>query len=186
MIDPDATVAPTAVLRGRVAVGPGSRMLSGAILDAGDGEIAIGAHVIVMEHAVLRATARFPLTIGDHVIVGPHASISGATIGDEVFLATGASVFPAAMLENGCEVRINGVVHVRTRLAAGGVVPIGWVAVGDPALILPPDRQDEIWAAQEHLDFPGFVFGVDRSRPDAMVRLTERYSRALGRQWGTT
>ncbi len=186
MIDPDATVAPTAVLIGDVRLGPGCRVLAGAVLDAGDGEITIGAHVIVMEHAVLRATAGFPLTIGDHVIVGPHTSVSGATIGDEVFVATGASVFPAATLENGSEVRINAVVHLRTRLAAGAVVPIGWVAVGDPALILPPDRHDEIWAAQEPLDFPGFVFGVDRSRPDAMVQLTERYSRALGRPRPTT
>jgi hypothetical protein len=53
--------------------------------------------------------------------------------------------------------------------------------VGDPARILPPDRHDEIWAAQEPLDFPGTVFGVDRTAPHAMVELTERYSRAIGR-----
>src|SRR6187402_380761 len=119
-------------------------------------------------------------------MVGPHASISGATVGDEVFVATGASVFPAATLEKGSEVRVNAVVHLRTRLAAGTVVPIGWVAVGDPAQLFPPDRHDDIWAAQEPLDFPGFVFGVDRSRADAMVQLTERYSRALGRPRPTT
>ena len=30
------------------------------------------------------------------------------------------------------EVRINGVVQVNSRLDARAVVPIGWVAVGDP------------------------------------------------------
>ena len=52
--------------------------------------------------------------------------------------------------------------HVNTRVAAGGVVPIGWVAVGDPARILPPERHDEIWAVQRELDFPGTVYGLTR------------------------
>jgi carbonic anhydrase/acetyltransferase-like protein (isoleucine patch superfamily) len=178
-IDSTASVAPTAVVTGDVRIGAHSRVLAGAILDAGGGTIEIGAHVIVMENAVLRATTRFPLRIGDHCLVGPHASVSGATIADQVFIATGASVFPAATLGTGTEVRINGVVHLRTVLPAGSTVPIGWVAVGDPAQILPPDRHDEIWAVQRELDFPGFVFGVDRTSPDAMVRLTERFARAL-------
>jgi Resolvase, N terminal domain len=43
--------------------------------------------------------------------------------------------------------RINGVVHPRTRLAPDATVPIGWVAVGDPAEILPPDEQEAFWRA---------------------------------------
>jgi gamma-carbonic anhydrase len=37
--------------------------------------------------------------------------------------------------------------------------------VGDPAVILPPDRHDQIWAIQESLDFPGTVYGVGRDTP---------------------
>ena len=178
-IDPTATVAASAVVEGDVRIGPHSRILAGAVLSAGDGVLTLGAHVIVMEHAVLRASGRFPLTVGDHCLIGPHASISGATVADEVFIATGASVFPAARLGRGSEVRINAVVQLRTVVEPGTTVPIGWIAVGDPALIAPPERHEEIWEVQRGLDFPGFVFGVDRSRDDAMVQLTERYSRAL-------
>ncbi|GAA2089534.1 hypothetical protein GCM10009840_30200 [Pseudolysinimonas kribbensis] len=180
-VAPDASVDPSAIVRGDVRIGARSRVLAGAILDAGDGVLAVGESVIVMEQAVLRASARFALTVGDHVLIGPHASVSGAWIDDEVFVATNAAIFPGAVLGRGAEVRVNGVVQVRTRLEAGATVPIGWVAVGDPAPILPPDRHDEIWAAQEPLDFPGTVFGVDRNAPDAMVQLTERYSRAIER-----
>lgn len=179
-IDPTATVVASAVLEGDVRVGPHSRILAGAVLSAGDGVLELGAHVIVMEHAVLRASARFPLTVGEHCLIGPHTSISGATIDDEVFIATGASIFPGARLGRGSEVRINGVVQLRTVLDPGATVPIGWIAVGDPALIAPPEQHEAIWAVQRELDFPGFVFGVDRTRGDAMVQLTERYSRALG------
>jgi gamma-carbonic anhydrase len=42
------------------------------------------------------------------------------------------------------------------------VVPIGWVAVGDPCQILSPDRHDEIWAILRLLDFPQTVYGVSR------------------------
>ena len=44
-----------------------------------------------------------------------------------------------------------------------------------------PDRHDEIWALQKDLDFPGYVFGLDRDTPDLMIQLTERYGAALAR-----
>jgi hypothetical protein len=75
-------------------------------------------------------------------------------------------------------VRINGVVHLRSSLPPGETVPIGWVAVGDPIKILPPDRHEDIWAVQKPLNFPLFVYGFDR--PDAdMVKITKRLSDAL-------
>ncbi len=55
------------------------------------------------------------------------------------------------------------------------------MAVGDPAQILPSEAHEAIWAIQKDLDFPGYVFGLDRDTPDLMVQLTERYSAALGR-----
>ena len=47
-------------------------------------------------------------------------------------------------------------------LPPGSTVPIGWIAVGDPAQILPPDRHEDIWAIQRELDFPGTVYGIPR------------------------
>ncbi|MDQ4215352.1 gamma carbonic anhydrase family protein [Microbacterium capsulatum] len=176
-----AVVAPSAVISGDVTIGPNCQVLHGAVITAEGGPITLGDHVIVMENALIRATAANPVHIGDHVLVGPMASISGATIDDEVFLATGTRIFNGAHIGERSEVRINAVVHLRTTLPADSVVPIGWVAVGDPVLILSPERHEEIWAAQHELDFPGYVFGVDRSTPDLMVQLTERYARSLAR-----
>lgn len=178
-IDPSASIAPTAVISGDVRIGPHAVVLDGAVLTADHGTISVGESTVVMENALLRGSGRFPLTVGAHCLLGPHTSISGATLDDEVFVATGATVFPAARLGRGSEVRINAIVHLRTVLPAGVTVPIGWVAVGDPAVILAPGDSDAIWAVQEELDFPGFVFGVDREAGDTMVQLTERYARAL-------
>ncbi|KRA23893.1 transferase [Microbacterium sp. Root61] len=180
-IHPDAVVAATAVISGDVTIGADSQVLHGAVITAEGGAITIGANVIVMENALIRATTANPVHIGDHTLVGPMASISGATIGDEVFLATGTRIFNGARIGDRSEVRINAVVHLRTHLAEETVVPIAWVAVGEPVRLLPPDRHEEIWAAQQELDFPGYVFGLDRETPDLMVQLTERYGRSLAR-----
>lgn len=176
-----AVIAPTAIISGDVEIGPDTQVLHGAVITAEGGPITIGASVIVMENAIIRAVASNPVHIGDHVLIGPGASLSGATVANEVFLATGTRVFNGAEIGARSNVQINAVVHLRTVLPEDSVVPIGWVAVGDPVLILPPHEHEQIAAAQRELDFPGYVFGVDRETPDLMVQLTERYGRALSR-----
>lgn len=81
--------------------------------------------------------------------------------------------------------RINALVHLRTQLASGSMVPIGWVAVGDPASILSPDRHEEIWAIQKTLDFPQYVFRLERPTPgqSMMPQLMPRYAAALRRMY---
>lgn len=180
-IDSTAYVAGTAVVRGDVRIGPGTAVLYGAVLTAEGGPVEIGADCVVMEGAVLRGTPRNPLRLGDAVLVGPHAHVTGARVANGCFLATRATVFNGAVLEAGAEVRIGGVVHVNTRVPAGEVVPIGWVAVGDPAEILPPSEHDRIWTIQRTLDFPGTVWGVEREAVPRAER-TRRYARALSRQ----
>jgi carbonic anhydrase/acetyltransferase-like protein (isoleucine patch superfamily) len=161
-VDPTAYVAPTAVLCGDVRVGPHARVLFGAVLSGEDGRVAVGARCVVMEHALVRGRAAHPVTLGDDVLVGPHAHVNGAQVGDGCFLATGSSLFPGARLGRDVEVRINGVVHVNSALPDGALVPIGWVAIGDPAEVLPPREHERIWAIQRELDFPGTVYGLPR------------------------
>src|SRR6187431_1531787 len=138
-IHPDAVVAATAVISGDVTIGADCQILHGAVITAEGGVITLGENVIVMENALIRATSANPVHIGDHVLVGPMASVSGATVSDEVFLATGTRVFNGAKIGRRSEVRINAVVHLRTVLPPETVVPIGWVAVGTTVQILPPE-----------------------------------------------
>jgi carbonic anhydrase/acetyltransferase-like protein (isoleucine patch superfamily) len=114
---------------------------------------------------------------GDAVLVGPHAHVNGATIEDEVFIATGASLFPGSVAGAGAELRINSILQVNSRLDPGAVLPIGWIAVGDPAQLFSPDRHEELWEVQRGLDFPGTVYGVPRgtSMRDIMARQSEYY-----------
>jgi carbonic anhydrase/acetyltransferase-like protein (isoleucine patch superfamily) len=172
LIDPSAYVAPTAVVCGAVRIAAGARVLFGAVLSAEDGEVRVGERTVVMEHALVRGRAGHPAIIGADVLVGPHAHLNGTRVGDGAFVATGAALFPGSVVGAGAEVRIHGVVQVNTVLPPDATVPIGWVAVGDPARIFPPGQHDQIWAIQETLDFPGTVYGIARG-----TAATERMSR---------
>ncbi|MET0838879.1 MAG: gamma carbonic anhydrase family protein [Marmoricola sp.] len=177
-IDPTAWVAPTAVVSGDVSLGAHSRVLSGAVVTGELGPVIIGSHVVVMEHALVRGRQQHPVRIGDAVLVGPHTHLNGTVVEDEVFIATGVSMFPGSKAGAGSELRINSVLHVSSELAPGTVLPIGWIAAGRPAELFPPDRHEELWAVQEPLDFPGAVYGVPRGT--SMREIMRRQCEAFG------
>jgi carbonic anhydrase/acetyltransferase-like protein (isoleucine patch superfamily) len=186
-VDATAWIAPDATICGDVIIGPGARVLHGArIIGEAGGAIRIGRDCIVMENAAIRASRRHPCNIGDHCLIGPQAHVVGATLDEQVFVATAAAIFHGAELGRGAEVRVRATVHIRTRLAPGSVVPIGWVAVGDPVVMLPPDRHDEIWAVLKPLGFPDWVYGFDRETPDLMRHVTRHLSETLGAHVGDT
>ena len=165
LIPRSAYVAPSAVLCGAVTLGERARVLHGAILTAEDGEIWIGEDVVIMENALLRGRSQHPVSVGNAVLIGPHVHLNGAKVEDEVFIATGASLFPGSVASRGSELRINSVLHVNSRLLPETIVPIGWIAAGDPAQLFPPDQHEELWQVQAELDFPGTVYGVPRGTP---------------------
>ncbi|GHF48286.1 carbonic anhydrase/acetyltransferase-like protein (isoleucine patch superfamily) [Amycolatopsis bartoniae] len=179
-IHPSAYVAPNAVVCGDVSVGADVRVLFGAVLTAEGGAIEVGERSIVMENSLVRGRGGHATAIGRSVLLGPHSHVNGAVVEDEAFIATGAAVFPGARIGKGAEVRVHGVVHVNAQVAPGTVVPIGWVAVGDPARLFSPDQHEELWRVQRDADFPGTVFGLAREEA-TMDRVTARYAELFGR-----
>jgi carbonic anhydrase/acetyltransferase-like protein (isoleucine patch superfamily) len=183
-VDATTRVAPTAVIVGDVTIGAGCSIGFGAVIVAESGPVRIGAHCVIMDTAVLRGTRKDALTIGENVLIGPRASLVGCTIEENAFIATGASIFNAAHIGARAEIQVNGIVHLRSRLPPDAVVPLGWIAVGDPAIIRASTAHDEIWAVQKTLDFPGYVFGAERPEPgdSFMPEMMPRYADAL-RRW---
>ncbi len=177
-----AKIASSAILEGNITIGEGTVIGHGAVLVAQGGSLTIGEHCVIMEHAVIRSTFHDDCHIGNHVMVGPHSHLTGCSIGDEVFVATGASVFNGACIGKGAELRINAVVHIKTVVESGTTLPIGWIAVGNPAQFFSPDQHEQIWNLQKELDFPGYVFGVDRETDGVVRQIMQRYSRFLRQQ----
>jgi carbonic anhydrase/acetyltransferase-like protein (isoleucine patch superfamily) len=184
-VHPEAYVAPTAVLSGEVRVGPSSCIMHGAVLAAEGGPVEIGANCVIMENAVLRGTPQHPLIIGDHVLAGPHSHLTGCGIADEVFIATGAKVFTGAQMGRGSSVALGGTVHIGCVVPPMARIPIGWVAVGEPARMYPPGEAEAIRAGiAEAGGFLPYVFGIDEAadRREQMQAALKRYTAAIARR----
>lgn len=185
-IHPSAYIAPNAVVSGDVEIGPECRVLFGAVITDDGGPVRIGGRVTIMENALVRGRPRFGTAIGDHSLVGPHAHINGSRIGAKVFIATGAALYPGSVVGDRAVVRINGIVHVNTHLPSDTIVPIGWVAVGHPVSILPPERHEEISRILASLKFRETVYGIDPefdsdAEGSAMPAIAERNAALFGK-----
>jgi gamma-carbonic anhydrase len=179
-VSESAYIAPTAVLAGDVTVGPHSRVLFGAVITAEGGPVEIGRNCVIMENAVIRGVPGQQTRIGDDVLVGPHAHLTGCVIEGRSRIATGATIFNGARIEAGAEVEFNAVVYVNTVVLAGAAVPMGWFAGGQPAELVAPGDWERIRAIMGPLDYPGTVFGIGAgdSGP-VMSDVARRYARGL-------
>ena len=168
-IDRTAYIAPNAVICGDVTIGKNVRVMFGAQIIAENSPITIGDHCIILENAVLRGTYDHPLSVGENCLIGPNTHITGCTVEDQVFIATGASVFHGALLKKGVEVRVNGIVHLKTVVPENKTIPINWIAVGNPMQLFPLEKHDEIWAVQKTLHFNDAVYGIDHAKDNAAL-----------------
>ncbi len=134
----DVFVAPGAVVLGDVEIGDGSNLWFCTVARGDVHRIRIGRMVNIQDHCMLHVTGgRFPLTVGDEVVVGHRAVLHGCTIGNRVLIGIGALVLDGAVVEDGAIVAAGSVV------APGGLVPAGRVAMGIPAKPGRETREEE-------------------------------------------
>jgi carbonic anhydrase/acetyltransferase-like protein (isoleucine patch superfamily) len=173
-VDATAYIAPTATLVGDVRIGARVRVMYGAVLNAEASHITVGEACVITEQAVLRATAvgdsDRPVVLGDHVFVGPHATLLGCAVDRCAYLATGATVLHGARVGAGAVVAVGALVHARTTVASEMFVPPHTLAAGTPARLLTCDQADEVAAAIRAVNFAGAAFGVEADWEDRISR----------------
>jgi carbonic anhydrase/acetyltransferase-like protein (isoleucine patch superfamily) len=128
-IDPTAWVADSAVLIGRVVLGPGANVWFGAVLRADNEPITIGAGCNVQEGAVLHTDPGFPLLLEDGVSVGHQAMLHGCTVGRGSLIGIQAVVLNGAVIGADCLVGACALVTENKRFPAGSLI------VGSPAVV---------------------------------------------------
>jgi carbonic anhydrase/acetyltransferase-like protein (isoleucine patch superfamily) len=171
-VHPTAYVAPTATLVGDVRVGPRARVMFGAVLDAEGSRIEVGEAAVICENAVLRGSAVAgdqPVVVGDHVFVGPHATLLGCEVGRCVYVATSATVLQCARLGAGSVVAVGALVHARTVLPDEYFVPPQTVALDVPVRLLAPGDPGSAEAVGR-VGFAQAAFGVDAEWTDRIRR----------------
>jgi carbonic anhydrase/acetyltransferase-like protein (isoleucine patch superfamily) len=178
-IHSSAYVAPTATISGDVTIGSGCAVLHGAIIIAEGASVKIGSDTVVMENAVVKASGgsatQFPVSIGNTCIVGPHAYVVGASIGNGCFIASGSRIFNGATMGDGSGVALGGIVHVNAQLPKNASVPMQHIAYGSPAKIVPPEKAPEV---AKQLNFYANVFNIDDGE-GARAKAAQTYAQFL-------
>jgi carbonic anhydrase/acetyltransferase-like protein (isoleucine patch superfamily) len=159
-----AYIAPNAVISGDVTIEEGVRVLYGAVITSEGAPIIIKKNSIVMEQAVLRSSggkkSYFPLVIGEQVLIGPHAYLSGCKVENNVFFAAASKAYNGAVIGEGSIIAIGGIVHVNAQLPKESRVPIYNIAFGNPARICSPNEVEEIGKQLQNIDFLSTVFQI--------------------------
>lgn len=176
VVDASAFIAPTAVLSGNVSVGPRARVMYGAVLSSEASKVELGECAVICENVVLRATAEgdtdLAILIGDHVFVGPHATLLGCRLEPACYIAAGATVLQGARVGKGAAVGVGALVHANSVVPDEFFVPPNAIAVGDPVEIYAPGGEG-LEEAIKSADFARTAFGVHSDWEDRKSRYRE-------------
>ncbi len=137
-IDPEAFVAPTAVVVGKVTLGPRASVWYGAIVRADSEVIEIGEDSNVQDGSTLHSDPGSPLVIGRGVTVGHNVVLHGARVDDDVLVGMGSIVMNGAHIGSGSIVAAGAVV------TQGKQVPPGSVIAGVPAKVVRQATDDDL------------------------------------------
>jgi carbonic anhydrase/acetyltransferase-like protein (isoleucine patch superfamily) len=135
VVDTDAFVHPDAVVIGAVVLGPDATVWPSAVLRGDYGEISVGARTSIQDGSVVHAGPGFPTRIGAGCVIGHLVHLEGCILEDECLVGSGAVVLHHAVVGTGATVGAGGVVPNRVN------VPPGALAVGVPVLVK-PDRSN--------------------------------------------
>jgi len=109
-IDPQAWVAPNAVLAGAVTVERGASVWFGSVLRADGDTISIGEGSNVQDGVVAHADPGFPVVVARSVSIGHGAVLHGCSIGEGALIGMRAVVLHGARIGPMCLVAAGSVV----------------------------------------------------------------------------
>ena len=121
-IDPTAWIAPTAVLIGRVIVGPRANIWYGAVLRGDNEPILVGDGSNIQENAVLHTDLGYPLTIGANCTIGHKAMLHGCTVEAGSLIGMGATVLNGAVIGSGSLIGASALITEGKAIAPGSLV----------------------------------------------------------------
>ena len=145
-IDPAAFVAPTAVVVGKVTLGPRASIWYGAIARADSEVIEIGADSNVQDGSTLHSDPGFPLVLGRGVTVGHSVVLHGCRVDDDVLVGMGSTVLNGAHIGSGSIVAAGAVVM------QGAEIPPNSLVAGVPAKVRRETTEDDRTAIRRNAE----------------------------------
>lgn len=129
-IGEDVYIAPGACIVGDVVIGDLSSVWFNVVIRGDDQYVRIGSCTNIQDNSSLHVYGpRFPLEVGNRVLVGHSAILHGCTVEDECYIGMGSTLL------DGCRIGKGSVVAAGSLVAPGFQVPPNSVVVGSPARI---------------------------------------------------
>lgn len=187
-VDPRASVAPSAVVVGDVAIAEGCYVGHGVVLESGGPPVRLERDVAVMANTVVRSVGgggrpAFPVRIGARTLVGPQCALAGCDLAEDCYVATQVMVFQAVEVGAASRLGAGSVVHVGTRLPAGSRVGLRQIAVPGPDGPLITSDVDAAREALAQADFFGEVFGLGDEDQERLHRRAAAILREEALAW---
>ncbi|GAA1517473.1 gamma carbonic anhydrase family protein [Sphaerisporangium rubeum] len=129
-VHPEAYVAPTAVVVGRVRLGRATSVWYGSVLRGDDEDIDVGEECNIQDLCCLHADPGLPAVLEDRVSLGHRAMVHGAHV------ETGALVGIGAIVLNGARIGAGSLVAAGCVVPPGKVFPAGVLVAGVPGKIV--------------------------------------------------
>ena len=136
-IHPQAWVAESAQVIGRVRLDAGASVWFGATLRGDNELIWIGEASNVQECVTLHTDPGFPLTVGRNVTIGHQAMLHGCTVGE------GSLISIQAVVLNGAKIGRNCLIGAGALVTEGKEIPDNSVVMGSPGKIVRQLRDGE-------------------------------------------
>lgn len=131
-IDPEAWVAPGAVVVGAVRIGPSSSVWYGSVLRADEDQIVVGEACNIQDLSCIHVDPGQPAVLEARVTVGHHATVHGA------YVETGALIGIGACVLGGARIGARSMVAAGTVVLPGAEVPAGVLYAGVPGRVIRP------------------------------------------------
>jgi carbonic anhydrase/acetyltransferase-like protein (isoleucine patch superfamily) len=145
-IDPEAFIAPGAVVYGDVTIGESVFVLFGVVIRAELDRVEVGAQTNIQDNSVLHCDEDVPCVIGKRVTVGHAAVVHGALVGDRCLIGIGAKLLNRSHLGEGAWLAAGSV------LAEGKEIPPWTLGMGIPAKPVRELTEAEIARQDEGVD----------------------------------
>jgi len=129
-IHPDAWIAPTANLTGRISIGAGASLWHNVVARAECQSISIGRFSNIQDFVMLHVGYESPTRIGDFCSITHHATIHGCTIEDACLIGINAVIMDDAVIGTGS------IVAGSAMVTEGKVFPPNSVIAGVPAKLI--------------------------------------------------
>lgn len=129
-ISPQAYIAPSARLHGKITIGRDSSVWDNAVIRADLAEVEIGQGTSIQDNVTIHVDTNFPTRIGNYVTVGHNAVIHGAEIGDNTIIAIHSTILNGAKIGKNCIIGAGAVV------VENSIIPDNSLVLGIPGKVV--------------------------------------------------